>query len=56
MGRGAVQQNGHALGYAAAELRADRAVVMAAAKTNGAALWYASKELPAAREKVKAPQ
>ena len=45
--RAAVVQNGRALGYAAAELRADRDFVLAAVAQNGYALEHAAAELRA---------
>ena len=51
-----VQQDGFALEYASAELRADREVVLAAVQQDGFALGYASAELRADREVVLAVQ
>jgi hypothetical protein len=50
----AMAQNGYALRYASAELRADREVVLAAMAQHGYALEYASAELRADREVVLA--
>ena len=46
----AVRRNGLALGYASAELRADREVVLVAVQQDGGALKHASPELRADRE------
>ena len=45
MGLVAVSQDGHALRYASAELKADREVVTAAVTQDKLALQYASPEL-----------
>ena len=50
----AVEEDGWALKYASAELRADREVVLTAVKRNGWALDYASVELQADRDVVLA--
>jgi hypothetical protein len=50
----AVQQDGRALEYASADLRADREIVLAAVQENGYALEYASADLRADREIVLA--
>ena len=52
--KAAVQQDGQALYYACAELRADREVVLAAVRQNGQALYHASAELRADSEFVLA--
>ena len=43
--RAAVAQNGYALEYAAAELKADKEIVATAVAQNGHALYYAAAEL-----------
>ena len=48
-----VEQNGHALVYAASRLQFDRDVVIAAVKQDGGALRYAADELQADTEIVK---
>ena len=48
----AVSQEGSALQYACAELKADRDVVLAAVRQNGRALQYANKTLRANRDMV----
>ena len=50
----AVQRGGFALQYAAAELKADREIVLAAVKQDGKALGHAAAELTADREIVLA--
>ena len=40
-----MQQRGGALRFASEELKANRGVVLEAAKEDGEALWYASREL-----------
>ena len=45
-----VRQNGRALRFASAELKADRGVVLAAVGQDGRALYYASAELKADRD------
>jgi len=50
----AVQQNGRALQYASAELRADREFMLAAVQQDGGALYFASAEVKADREVVLA--
>ena len=50
----AVAQDGFALGYASAELRADREVVLAAVAQSGSALEHASEALKADKEVVLA--